>query len=261
MLIVRQKGGGSFAIRLGNVTLDRVRRVFCRGRLQPQWRSSLQWSLHTQRRKTGQSTDGHLPILQPSSGLLFHLPSTLVNRKALLVLCLLQKTAPRSKSRTGNPSLLKELGRCCTTSVTAVTNFKTPRSRQVFLKSRPMCSGSAVTLTCSLYLNDSMPFFVDLTKNGCLSILVMWTRPPLLSMAPEWIAALQILDCWEHNSTSVGNTSGTNATNNKWRPDSPHRRKDFPTLSLSYSCNWQDIYTCRRTNMSSCPLLKNVRRQ
>lgn len=197
-------GGGSFAICLGNVTLDRMRRVFCRGRLQPQWCSSLQWSLHTQRRRTGQSTDGHLPILQPPSGLLLHPPSTLVNRKALLVLCLLQKTAPRSKSRKGNPSLLKELGRRCTTGVTAVTNFKTPR--------RPMCSGSAVTLACSLYLNDSMPFFVDLTKNGCLSILVMWTRPPLLSMAPEWIAALQILDCWEQNSTSVGNTSGANAT-------------------------------------------------
>lgn len=118
------------------------------------------------------------------------------------------------------------------------------------MKSRPMCSGAAVTLTCSLYLNDSMPFFVDPTKNGCLSVLVMWTRPPPLSMAPEWIAALQILDCWEHNSASVGNTSGTNATNNKWRRDSPRRGKEFPTLSLSYSCNWQDIYTCRRTNMS-----------
>lgn len=115
------------------------------------------------------------------------------------------------------------------------------------MKSRP---GAAVTLTCSLYLNDSMPFFVDPTKNGCLSVLVMWTRPPPLSMAPEWIAALQILDCWEHNSASVGNTSGTNATNNKWRRDSPRRGKEFPTLSLSYSCNWQDIYTCRRTNMS-----------
>lgn len=123
MLIVRQKGGGSFAIRLGNVTLDRVRRVFCRGRLQPQWRSSLQWSLHTEE----EHRSGYGRILPPSSGLLFHLPSTLVNRKALLVLCLLQKTAPRSKSRTGNPSLLKELGRCCATGVTTVTNFQTPR--------------------------------------------------------------------------------------------------------------------------------------
>lgn len=48
----------------------------------------------------------------------------------------------------------------------------------------------------NIYLNDSMPFFVALTKNGNLSILVMSTSPPLLSMTPKWIAALQILDCW-----------------------------------------------------------------
>lgn len=36
-----------------SVTLDRVRKVFCRGRLQPRWCSSLQWFLsQNQRRKT-----------------------------------------------------------------------------------------------------------------------------------------------------------------------------------------------------------------
>lgn len=111
--------------------------------------------------------------------------------------------------------------------------------------------GSALTSTC-LYLNDSMPFFVDRTKKGCLSILVTWISPPLLSMAPEWMAALQMLDCWKHKRTSVGNTSGTRTGvgNKEWR-DSPHRRKEFPTLSLSCSCNWRDIYTCRRRNESS----------
>lgn len=128
-----------------------------------------------------------------------------------------------------------------------------PGVRKVLYNKRSLYSCSALTSTCCLYLNDSMPFFVDRTKKGCLSILVTWTSPPLLSMAPEWIAALQILDCWNHKSTSVGDTSGTraDANNKEWR-DSPHRRKEFPTLSLSYSCNRQDIYTCRRRNESSC---------
>lgn len=49
----------------------------------------------------------------------------------------------------------------------------------------------------NIYLKDSMPFFVPLTKNGNLSILVTSTNPPLLSITPKWIAALQILDCWD----------------------------------------------------------------
>lgn len=45
------------------------------------------------------------------------------------------------------------------------------------------------------YLSDSTPFLVALTKKGNLSVLVTSTSPPLLSMAPWWMAALQILDC------------------------------------------------------------------
>lgn len=40
------------AIGLGNVTLDRLRRDFCRGRFQPRWCSSLQWFLSRKQRKT-----------------------------------------------------------------------------------------------------------------------------------------------------------------------------------------------------------------
>lgn len=52
-----------------------------------------------------------------------------------------------------------------------------------------------IRLGTNIYLKDSMPFFVALTKNGNLSVLVMSTSPPLLSMDPKWIAARQILDC------------------------------------------------------------------
>lgn len=54
---------------------------------------------------------------------------------------------------------------------------------------------SNLLLYTNIYLKESTPFFVALTKNGNLSVLVMSTSPPLLSMAPKWIAALQILDC------------------------------------------------------------------
>lgn len=135
-------------------------------------------------------------------------------------------------------------------------------NHQLFLKSRRIFSESVVMLTCSFYLNDSMPFFVDLTKRGCLSILVTWTSPPLLSMAPEWIAALQILDCWNHKSASVGKTMkpwGTRRnSHSRELCDSPHRRKEFPTLSLSYSCNWLDIYTCTDTEIKSMLKVKGA---
>lgn len=72
-------------------------------------------------------------------------------------------------------------------------------------------------------------------------------------MAPEWIAALQILDCWNHKSAGVGNAvkpSGRRRTSNSRELcDSPRRRTESPTLSLSYSCNWLDIYTCTDTEI------------
>lgn len=89
-----------------------------------------------------------------------------------------------------------------------------------------------------------------------------WTSPPLLSMAPEWIAALQILDCWNHKSASVGNTMKPSWTcrncNSKELCDSPHHRKQLPTLSLSYSCNWLDIYTCTDREFESMLKVKGA---
>lgn len=58
-------------------------------------------------------------------------------------------------------------------------------------------------LSTNIYLEDSMPFFVDLTKNGNLSFLVTSTSPPLLSMTPKWIAARQILDCWNNRKWTL----------------------------------------------------------
>lgn len=48
-----------------------------------------------------------------------------------------------------------------------------------------------------------MPFFVALTKKGSFSILVMSTSPPLLSITPKWIAARQILDCWDQKKKYI----------------------------------------------------------
>lgn len=47
------------------------------------------------------------------------------------------------------------------------------------------------------YLDDSTPFLVDLTKKSALPLLVISTRPPLLSNTPEWMAARHILDDWK----------------------------------------------------------------
>lgn len=131
------------------------------------------------------------------------------------------------------------------------------------LKSRLLRTACYVNLLArSLYLNDSMPFFVDLTNTGCLSILVTCTRPPLLSMAPEWIAALQILDCWNHKSTGVGNTVEPRGRRRTGKSaelcDSPRRRRVSPTPSLSYSCNWLDIYTCTETETESLGKVKGA---
>lgn len=58
-------------------------------------------------------------------------------------------------------------------------------------------------LRVKTYLRDSMPFFAAFTKNGNFSILVMSTTPPLLLMTPKWIAALQILDCWNSKNWTL----------------------------------------------------------
>lgn len=97
----------------------------------------------------------------------------------------------------------------------------------------------------NMYLRDSMPFFVARTKKGNLSFLVTSTSPPLLSIAPKWIAARQILDFWNkwtnmHLQISIYETY---TIKDVWCllflrwTDSPHRRREFPRLSLSYSCS------------------------
>lgn len=89
----------------------------------------------------------------------------------------------------------------------------------------------------NIYLKDSMPFFVPLTKNGNLSILVTSTSPPLLSITPKWIAALQILDCWNKRKfeSQIMNICHRTTQGLCPRPDSPHRSKGFPKPSPSYS--------------------------
>ena len=94
-----------------------------------------------------------------------------------------------------------------------------------------------------------MPFLVALTKNGNLSILVTSTKPPLLSTAPKWMAARQILDSCDkyseewHEGHSL--SMFVQCRNVRFRMTYHIIKESTPHISFLIQNSLQDIYICR----------------